>query len=379
MAYQILVRDDGDPRPVEVASLIVKLASRCNLSCDYCYYYHGADQSWSAMPRVVSEETCRGLIEAVRHLHAVQSRPPLVVFHGGEPLLFGVSRFVSLVDALVDAVPDVQLTVQTNGTIYNDRLEAGLLRHRNNLTFSVSADGFRAENDRHRLGAQRESKYDRIEATIVRARDAGVLDSVLLVLDPATEPRRAFEFMVWSGAASYDLLLRDGDHDALPPGKQTVESTEAGTWLVKLFGIYATANPRFGIRILDEAAQSILTRIDGLDIGSAQQRRCVLTVDTNGEIKQVDTLRINDTKFDRLTGESIGARGIEATVRSPENTRVVEEQASLSAACQRCSYLDCCGGGYLQHRFGAGHFRNPSIYCADYLHLFSRLDRALRK
>ena len=38
----------------KLTSFLVKVASRCNLDCDYCYVYHHADQSWRAMPEVLS-------------------------------------------------------------------------------------------------------------------------------------------------------------------------------------------------------------------------------------------------------------------------------------------------------------------------------------
>ena len=36
---------------------IVKLHSRCNLSCDYCYVYHHVDQSWRDRPPVMTPAT----------------------------------------------------------------------------------------------------------------------------------------------------------------------------------------------------------------------------------------------------------------------------------------------------------------------------------
>lgn len=338
--------------------------------------YQGADSSWLNMPRIMSNETRRGLIDALRYLHSVQQRPPLVVFHGGEPLLSGVSSFLSLVDDIVSEIPDAQLSIQTNGTIYNDQLEAGLLRHRANLSFSLSVDGFRTDNDRHRLGLKKESRYARIETTIVRARDAGLLDNILIVVDPDVDPHRIFDFMEWAAADSYNLLLRDGDYETLPPGKATTSSINVGVWLTKIFSLYAQGNPSFTIAILDEAAKSVLARQSGLP-RTHGPRSCVLTVDTDGEIKQVDTLRINGDQMDRLTGARIGAAGIRTALASDPNLRLMQIEDDVSEICRSCEYLEACGGGYLQHRYGNGSFRNPSIYCADYRHLFSVLERAL--
>jgi uncharacterized protein len=38
---------------------------------------------------------------------------------------------------------------------------------------------------------------------------------------------------------------------------------------------------------------------------------------------------------------------------------------ALGVECQRCELVRVCGGGHYAHRFKDGHFRNPSVYCAD--------------
>src|SRR5580692_5031920 len=44
-------------RPSPFREFIVKVHSRCDLSCDYCYMYEMADQSWRDQPRAMSEQT----------------------------------------------------------------------------------------------------------------------------------------------------------------------------------------------------------------------------------------------------------------------------------------------------------------------------------
>src|SRR6202035_2167182 len=42
--------------PVPFREFIVKIHSRCDLACDYCYMYEMADQSWRDQPRRMSHE-----------------------------------------------------------------------------------------------------------------------------------------------------------------------------------------------------------------------------------------------------------------------------------------------------------------------------------
>src|SRR5947208_3268450 len=70
--------------------VLVKLASRCNLACDYCYVYRHADQTWRSRPKVMSAEVIDHLAERIRrHTALYPIRQLGVVFHGGEPLLAG--------------------------------------------------------------------------------------------------------------------------------------------------------------------------------------------------------------------------------------------------------------------------------------------------
>ena len=62
-------------RPVPFREFIVKIHSRCDLSCDYCYMYEMADQSWRDQPRRMSAETAewtaRRIGEHAREPHAL--------------------------------------------------------------------------------------------------------------------------------------------------------------------------------------------------------------------------------------------------------------------------------------------------------------------
>ena len=69
-----------------LSPFIIKLASRCNLNCTYCYVYNKADTTWRGRPAHMSVETFQATIERMReHCLASGQRAVSVVFHGGEP------------------------------------------------------------------------------------------------------------------------------------------------------------------------------------------------------------------------------------------------------------------------------------------------------
>lgn len=364
-------------RLIEISTLVLKVASRCNMDCGYCYIYHGQDTSWKTMPRKMSAEVLGAVVDQVAILYQKQRTKPQVVFHGGEPLLLGVSRLREVVSAFVQRIPDVLLSIQTNGTIFSLPLENLLLEHRANLSFSVSVDGFAPENDRHRIGLRNRSVYDLINGTLKRSSQLGLLDNILMVVDIRNDPLRIYQFMQVTGAKNYNVLLQDGDHDHLPAGKTRANSVEVGEWLWQLFQLYATGKQNFRLKFFDDIAQSLLKKNRAICTPAASYSLCTLTIDTDGEVKQSDTFRVNSDGADRLDGQNIVQSSLYEIANSVTNRTLIGKTDSLSGKCLNCQYLNTCGGGFPPHRAKAGSLENPSIYCNDYLHLFEYMERSL--
>ena len=69
-------------------ALVVKVASRCNLNCSYCYMYNMGDESFKLQPKFMSEEVVTAFIQKVKnHLLKYDSHHFRFIYHGGEPLL----------------------------------------------------------------------------------------------------------------------------------------------------------------------------------------------------------------------------------------------------------------------------------------------------
>src|SRR5689334_406356 len=99
----------------------MKIVSRCNLNCSYCYMYNLGDKTYRGMPKRMSQETVTALAQRVKE-HALRHKIPKVAFilHGGEPLLAGrefISHFASEVRRTLEPIVQVRLSMQTNGTL----------------------------------------------------------------------------------------------------------------------------------------------------------------------------------------------------------------------------------------------------------------------
>src|ERR1700677_2497558 len=84
-----MIRASGQ-QPVPFRQFILKVNSRCNLSCSYCYVYEMADQAWQGMPKRMSNAIGAKAVQRIAE-HAEKHNLDLVhvILHGGEPLLAG--------------------------------------------------------------------------------------------------------------------------------------------------------------------------------------------------------------------------------------------------------------------------------------------------
>src|SRR6202042_1812807 len=85
---------------------ILKVHSRCNLSCTYCYVYEMADQGWRSLPKRMSSGMANAAVERIaEHVKDHDLAHVDVILHGGEPLLAGRDWLTRLVETLHVHVP----------------------------------------------------------------------------------------------------------------------------------------------------------------------------------------------------------------------------------------------------------------------------------
>src|SRR5215210_5664837 len=90
---------------IEIDTVLIKVASRCNINCSYCYVYNMGDRGWANMPRLISHETMRVVVRRLKDLTRAQDRPFAIVLHGGEPLLLGPTNLRYLISLLRGVLP----------------------------------------------------------------------------------------------------------------------------------------------------------------------------------------------------------------------------------------------------------------------------------
>jgi uncharacterized protein len=156
------------PMPFPMATLVLNVTNKCNLSCSYCYEY-GDDKLTAGQPAgkaLMAEATARQSIDFL--LRSSGDRPQVsITFFGGETLLnFGTIRAATeYAEERAKAVQKrVHYSLTTNATLLTDEVVDFLTRHRFGIT--VSIDGAAGEQDRHRTFKDGRGSFATIEPRI---------------------------------------------------------------------------------------------------------------------------------------------------------------------------------------------------------------------
>jgi uncharacterized protein len=363
--------------PIPFRDFIVKIQSRCDLSCDYCYMYEMADQSWRDRPRNMSSEIAD--LTAMRigeHTRDHGLRRITVILHGGEPLLAGRERIRYLVTAVRKAVGDevtVNARIQTNAVGLDDpylRLFDEL-----GIGVGVSLDGAAEDHDRHRRFASGRGSYAAVVAglrRLIEERYRPLFSGLLCTIDLRNDPIATYEALAAFEPPRVDFLLPHGTWASPPPGRVPgAPETPYADWLIAIFNHWYPT-PRTRIRIFEEIMRTILGGESGAEMIGLGPSRLVV-IETDGAIEQADTLKAAYHGAPH-TGLHVSSDRLDAALMLPGVAARQLGVRGLSPECQACRIRNVCGGGLYAHRYSPGTgFANPSIYCPDLMRLIDHI------
>jgi uncharacterized protein len=351
---------------------ILKVHSRCNLSCSYCYVYEMADQAWRGMPKTMGLDVVARTVERIaEHAAAHRLDSVDVILHGGEPLLAGADWLTRIVNSLRATVPaQVNVAVQTNGTLLSRPMLEVLKSLR--IRVGVSLDGDAEATGRHRRYANGRNSFGAVADGLNLLRTPEFRDcysGILCTIDPGNDPVTTYEALLTFNPPAIDLLLPHANWSSPPPG------TGYADWLITVFDRWYSA-PRqdVEIRMFREIIQLVFGQPGGVE-GLGLLPSTLVVVDTDGSVKQLDSLS-SAYPGAADTGSHVSTGSFDDALDHPTTVARQIGSAALAPECLECHVRDICGGGLYPHRFQRGTgFRNRSVYCGDLLKLITHIQR----
>jgi uncharacterized protein len=312
-------------------------------------------------PALLLDEVASALAMRVeQHLSRPDVTRLTVLFHGGEPLLYGVARFAKLCAALRAAEQrsgsPLELRIMTNGLLLDDDWFDAFRTYR--VALGISLDGPEAIHDARRVDHRGRGTQQAVVAAIGAARRRGIDVGVLAVCDPQSNPAEVLEAIVSVGVERFDILIPDATHLDNP---QSISS-----YYMRLFDQwYGVHGPRgVEVRFFTDIVRGLLGGqstshvIGGGAITGA-------TVCTDGALEALDTLRVAGTGSVQ-SDLNLLRDDIAAIAEDPLWREIVAATSALPGPCHGCSVAHVCGGGHVAHRWSPQtRYDNRSVYCED--------------
>ncbi len=368
---------DSDPVAFQdqpITQLLVKVATRCNIDCSYCYWFR--DAAVYEKPKLMSAEVLQQLLRRIEEHVTRYSLVDLpIVLHGGEPLLWGKENFHRFADGC-EAIASrtgcqILLSVTTNGVLIDDDWLTCFETH--NISVAISLDGPAHIHDIHRRTFQGDGTHAAVEraARMLVSRDIAV--SALAVCNPAYSPEEYVEFFAACGIASYDIMIPDATVDENPPS--------VAAFYNGLFELWLEANrskPTVAIRIVSDMISALLGNNSPTEgVGHKPVELC--TIMTDGSVEAHDVLRIAGDGYTQ-TKFNIFDHTLDEVRNEPRWKAARDASINLSEKCRHCKFMNACGGGYLPHRFSKKNgYDNPSVYCDDLYAMFENMQSVLQR
>jgi len=359
---------------------VLKVVSRCNLNCSYCYVYNKGDETWRDRPAIMPTEVFKVAVERIFQ-HCLRSRQPTlsVVFHGGEPCLAGSTRFsewCSYIEQRLGGLTRLRFSLQTNGTLLDKGWIDVLCRHQ--VSVGLSSDGPKELHDVFRVDHKGHGSYDLVKRGIDLLKGTPIPLEILSVIQLGADGLRIHHHFLDLGVRRINYLFPDFSHDTIAPVLQTFGPTPCSDFLIPIFEDWwrnDTLDTKIGI--FWNIARLILGGPSHTDVLGNQPFRFIF-IEADGAIEGLDVLRVCSNGMAKMGLNVLSNDFSDLRNISDLHQASIFEGMDMPSACHQCPEATTCSGGYLPHRYSSVHgFDMPSVWCADILRLFTHIRERL--
>lgn len=342
--------------------------------------YQHADQSWKSKPKTLSLNHQQLFVD--RLTEYVQFRKlerVLIVYHGGEPLLFGIDNLINFSKEIRSRLSTINCKVdfgiQTNGVLLKKMHLEALQEH--SISVSLSIDGPKDMHDQHRLDLKNRPTFDKVYASLQLLKQyPKIFTGCIAVINPHFSPRKLFEFFDENGVSEFNILIPDANHVTPPLGREENPSLYKD-WLISAFDCWFDEFSHLKCKYFDWLMRTILgfpSATDSFGLGDIN----LIVLETDGTYHNHDVLKITKE------GNTSLGMGLEThAIADVEHSEIIQfhrkllTKQGLSAKCQTCRHVDVCGGGFIAHRYDTQGYQNPSVYCDELYTLISHITHRL--
>lgn len=317
---------------------IIKVVEHCNFTCEYCRYANHPPKDSSIM----SVELCKKIIREVCEYNISQGIFNIsLIFHGGEPLLWGKDRFEEIYQFEQDLkkeYPDIKIKndVQTNAFLIDE--EWICLFKKMKFDVGISIDGPSDINFHYGKMGQKAST-ETVLKNIHLLQENGIKHGILSVITEKHFPY-AKEY--------FDFLENEKIDNAgfcycyNPLDDYAIDAERLGSFLCECFDIYYNSVRRVHIREFE----NLIKRIYGLHKNSCvckERTDCgnFMAFTPNGTVCFCDAYEKDSKVVGNIQEEDI----LSVINSKPYKDTKAEYCSTAETTCKDCEFKCVCGCG----------------------------------
>lgn len=327
---------------------IIKLTERCNYSCEFCRYANHRQSDSGISENLV----IKFIRECISYNKMNDNANMNIIFHGGEPLLYGIKRLRGILETIKKDLDDdfiIEYSIQTNSSLISD--EWIELFKEYNFDVGISLDGPDGLNGH--FGHNRERAVEDALMVYKKMRKERVHCGFLSVItDRHLENLKEFyDFIIDSGIESVGLCYCYNKFD-----KDSVDPVKLGKWLVELYELYFNAPKKVRIREFDLITRRVLNKpLNACSMSCREGCGNYITITPDGKLEFCDDYDLDEGRKNSLG--NLNDKSLLQILKSGQYQYMKNESIKIiKDKCNDCSVYDLCRGGCSRNDIENGNF-----------------------
>lgn len=344
---------------------IIKLVENCNYTCSFCRYANHPPQEDSIM----SMEMCKYILEGVCLYNRKNGQnSATLIFHGGEPLLWGKKRFREIYAYEKELERRYEgfcffNGMQSNGYLLDE--EWMDIFKEMKMSVGISLDGPENMNFHYGTSGNSES-IRRVIDNIHMLQRHGATSGILSVItdNHLGHAKEYFDFLHENGITDTGFCYCYNPRDNI-----SIDPIKLAEFLCESFDIYYHSKKQIRVREFDNT----LLRLYNVETkGCLFKERCecgsYICISPNGMVSFCDAYEADSFNVGNIMKQSL-----EEVISSDEyqNTKNLYLTPSQNA-CKACEFRCVCGCGCGRNDIGEGS-EQKSYFCETYKILYRHI------
>lgn len=356
--------------------VIIKPTLACNFRCKYCYL-----SSETKVPTTMDLNFAKQvLLEVKEQNHSDQKLE--ILWHGGEPLLWGIENYRNIFDFIDKEFYDVRyaISMQTNLSLITNEYIDLFVKH--NVSVGISLDGPKSINDSERVFPNGNGTFDSVISKLTLCREKGLNTGCIVVAtrNHIGKMRELYDFMCdYKISFKMNPLFISGEaiKNKNELGLSIDEYVAMSTELFDLW-FFDDNNKINNSKFIDIASGLMTKKMSLCSFGENCQDH-VVCISPTGEVLPCG--RFCDSDLIQFSYGNLHTEHYSDILQRIKVSKAYKRAEFIkNSNCSKCKYYEICHGGCLHDGFiNSGNFESKTFMCSANKRIFSHIERRLKE